>query len=133
MQNLSEQAAQLDKTLPPESSPVNLDDYKPVEEHLLSFNIAGLKYYEYLQVVELIQVGSILQIVHEKNNIYDPKAVVVFFRGKKLGYIPKEENEFVSKLLSSGNGDILSTKVQSKKIDGRIESQLSASISLKVK
>lgn len=55
---------------------------------LLSFNIAGVKYYDAAFVMDDLKVGSPLTLEPEPENPHDSQAVKISFNGKKLGYVP---------------------------------------------
>jgi hypothetical protein len=40
-------------------------------------------------------------MAHEPFNAHDPDAVALFWRGRKLGYLPRGENFMVARLLES--------------------------------
>jgi hypothetical protein len=44
-----------------------------------------------------------LTLVREADNPYDARAVRVEWQGRKLGYVPKKENEAVARQLDRGN------------------------------
>jgi hypothetical protein len=48
--------------------------------------------------LSLLAVGSLLTLVREPENPYDPNAIRVEFNGKKLGYIPKVMTAWVTTL-----------------------------------
>ena len=66
-----------------------------------NFKIAGTEYYEALFVIESIKVGDKLNLKIE-NNIYDEYAVAIYYKDKKLGYIPRSSNYSISMILKSG-------------------------------
>ena len=58
--------------------------------------LAGFRYYDAKQVWDDMQVGDALTLVREPYNAYDSNAVRVEWRGRKLGYVPRNENRAVS-------------------------------------
>jgi HIRAN domain len=54
--------------------------------------LAGFHYGEAAAVWPLLQVGDALELVREAENPFDPNAVRVEWRGRKLGYVPRREN-----------------------------------------
>jgi hypothetical protein len=58
--------------------------------------LAGFRYYDAKQVWDDMQVGDALTLVREPHNAYDSNAVRVEWRGRKLGYVPHNENRAVS-------------------------------------
>ena len=75
--------------------------------NLVTCEIAGEQYYDFLEVADKLKTGTKLSLVHEANNPYDPNAVALYFSDSKIGYIARRNNEIVSSLLTFGHGDIL--------------------------
>ena len=75
-----------------------------------NFKIAGISYYEALFVINEIKVGDKLALKIE-DNIYDENAVEIYYKDKKIGYIPKSSNYSISRILRSG-WDIFDAYVQ---------------------
>jgi len=61
------------------------------------FYIAGYQYYKGSSLA--LRVEDILQMKRERNNKYDIKAIALFFRGVKVGFVPQRENGIISSLL----------------------------------
>jgi hypothetical protein len=64
--------------------------------------IAGFQYYQGETVWQKLAIGQPLQLIREADNKYDDRAVIVEWRGKKLGYIPRLDNAAISQLLGRG-------------------------------
>ena len=62
--------------------------------HLLVQNspLAGFRYHAAGEVWRELRVGDPLELVREPDNLHDPNAVAVLWRGRKLGYVPRREN-----------------------------------------
>jgi len=58
--------------------------------------LAGFRYYDAKQVWNEMKVGDALTLVREPHNAYDSNAVRVEWRGRQLGYVPRNENRAVS-------------------------------------
>jgi hypothetical protein len=58
--------------------------------------LAGFRYYDAKQVWDDMKVGDALTLVREPHNAYDSNAVRVEWRGRQLGYVPRNENRAVS-------------------------------------
>lgn len=80
--------------------------------HLADFHIAGFAYCDGLQVIEELTLGKPVQLVAEPDNPYDPEAVAIFYKEKKIGYIPKDRNKLFSTLLYFGYSDIFESYIQ---------------------
>ena len=63
--------------------------------------IAGLQYYEVLEVWKKLEIGQSLKLIPEPDNRYDEHAVIVAFQDKKLGYLPRSQNKTVSTILQA--------------------------------
>ena len=61
--------------------------------------LAGFQYHQGEKAWRRLRAGTPLELVREPDNPYDPRAVRVDWRGRKLGYIPRRENTAVSQLL----------------------------------
>jgi HIRAN domain-containing protein len=64
---------------------------------------AGLRHHEAKAVWDQLLVGDVLTLIRESENAYDTRAVRVEWKGHKLGYIPRLENEAVARQLDRGN------------------------------
>jgi len=64
--------------------------------------VAGFQYHNGEAVWPLLAVGVALDLVRESDNVHDPRAVRVDWRGEKIGYVPRVDNAAVSHLLDSG-------------------------------
>ena len=71
-------------------------------EHLANFNIAGFTHYEGVLCFQELKIGTALKLVLEEDNKYDARAVIIYFEGYKLGYVPRNENRIFHKLLKIG-------------------------------
>jgi hypothetical protein len=80
--------------------------------YLVDVQIAGTAYIEDIEKIEpLLTERTRLQFFRE-NNPYDPMAIVIKdSNGNKLGYIPRAQNEILSRLMDAGKllyGNIVS-------------------------
>jgi hypothetical protein len=65
--------------------------------------LAGFQFHEGKALWPQMKVGDTLTLVREADNPYDARAVRVEWQGRKLGYVPKKENEAVARQLDRGN------------------------------
>lgn len=65
-------------------------------------SIAGFQYYQGEKIWQQFAIGQPLQQIREADNKYDDHAVIVKWRGQKLGYIPSLDNVVISQLLGRG-------------------------------
>ena len=54
--------------------------------------LAGFRYHAAQAVWPELRVGDALELAREPGNLHDPNAVMVLWRGRKLGYVPRREN-----------------------------------------
>jgi hypothetical protein len=54
--------------------------------------LAGFRYHAAASVWQGLRVGDALELAREPDNPYDPNAVAVSWRGRKLGYVPRRAN-----------------------------------------
>lgn len=94
------------------------------DRHFSSFHLAGFTYYEGVDVFEELKVGTVLTLSAEPENRYDPQAVAIFFRNRKLEYVPREENKLVSKFLSLGYTDLFEVLINRVSPDSHPEKQI---------
>ncbi|MCL2867161.1 MAG: HIRAN domain-containing protein [Clostridia bacterium] len=80
---------------------------------LLDCHIAGFTYYDGLDVIESLTLGTPVTLRSEPDNPCDPEAVAIYYKESKLGYIPQAKNNFVSQLLYFGYSDILEARINS--------------------
>lgn len=69
---------------------------------LLKTRLAGYMYYHADKVFVYLRLRDDLELRREPNNPYDHKAVEVYWRGHKLGYIPREDNSVIAQLMDRG-------------------------------
>lgn len=85
---------------------------KKLREHLAHFHIAGFTYYEGAKALKELEVGDELEIEIDEENKYDPRAVSIYFKDFKLGFIPRDENRIFYKLLRVNSENIQVTVQQ---------------------
>lgn len=54
--------------------------------------LAGFRYHAAALLWRELRVGDALELAREPDNPHDANAVVVLWRGHKLGYVPRAEN-----------------------------------------
>lgn len=59
---------------------------------MTTFNIAGVSFNDFHQICHTIQVGDSISFARELDNKYDPRAVALYYKGVKIGYVPKGYN-----------------------------------------
>ncbi len=64
--------------------------------------LAGFQFYAGRELWDEMKVGDALVLVREPQNLHDPHAIRVEWRGRKLGYLPRAENRAVSAEMDRG-------------------------------
>lgn len=64
--------------------------------------LAGFRYHEAPYVFSELHIGDRLDLVREPDNPHDPNAVRVDWRGRSLGYIPRQENSAIAWAMDRG-------------------------------
>lgn len=100
--------------------------------YILHCYIAGLQYYQALEVWKELQIGDSLQLLPEPDNIHDEYAVIVAYKNKKLGYLPRSQNKAISLILSGGH-DAFQARVQSLYSDNPIYERIEICLHVKPK
>ena len=68
---------------------------------LLTTNIVGFIYYDGIKIEKLLKEGDRITIKRESDNLYDDRAIEVYWKDYKLGYIPRKHNKILSNLMDS--------------------------------
>jgi len=100
-------------------------------KHLMDCHIAGFTYYDGLDVMEELKLGTLVTLKSEPENPYDPNAVSIYFSDTKLGYVPKNSNRFLSDILYFGHGDIINAKISQHDPEAHTENQFRITIKIK--
>lgn len=64
--------------------------------------LAGIQYYAAKQWWDEMKLNDSLQLVREPDNRHDANAIRVEWKGHKLGYVPRRENEAVAREMDRG-------------------------------
>lgn len=80
--------------------------------YLAHFNIAGFTYYEGASVFGKLRIGKKLTLKMEEKNKYDPKAVAIYYKSSKIGFVPRNENRIIYKLLKIGLSKNIQIRIQ---------------------
>lgn len=93
-------------------------------EHLANFYIAGLTYYDAPLCFDKLKIGTKLSLVVEDDNKYDARAIAIYYKEHKLGFIPRVENRIFYKLLTMGYNTIFDIIIQQVSPDQNPEQQI---------
>ena len=66
--------------------------------------LAGFRYGEAAHLWALLKPGDALDLVREPDNPHDANAVRVEWRGRKLGYVPRDQNGALAWAMDRGEG-----------------------------
>jgi hypothetical protein len=75
--------------------------------YLLQSFVRGFQYYEGPSLINQMKEGDMLELVREPDNAHDPCAIALHWNKKKIGFIPAEDNEMLSKLLDIGIPELI--------------------------
>lgn len=64
--------------------------------------LAAFRFYEAADAWPQLQVGDPLELERQVDNPHDPRAVVVSWRGRVLGYVPRRENAALAWAMDRG-------------------------------
>ena len=80
---------------------------------VLETKVAGTMFYEPEEFELLLKTDSILKMQREPENAYDKFAIALLFEESKIGYIPRNQNEVIARLMDAGKE--FTAKVRGKK------------------
>jgi hypothetical protein len=61
--------------------------------------LAGFRHHDGPTLFAGLQAHDLITLVREAENPHDPDAVALYWKGRKLGYLPRGENFMVARLL----------------------------------
>jgi hypothetical protein len=95
-----------------------------------TFYIAGFTYWNGLEVFDDLKIGTQLRLEVEPSNGHDPNAVKILYKETMLGYIPRGENEEISKFLQLDYADLFNTRINRINPDAHPEKQISVVVKI---
>ena len=95
-----------------------------------TFYIAGFTYWNGIDVFDEFKIGTSLQLEVEPTNGHDPNAVKILYQDTMLGYIPRDQNEEISKFLQLGYTGLFTTKINRINPDAHPEKQISVVVKI---
>jgi len=99
--------------------------------NLLDCHIAGFTYYDGLDVIDQLKIGTPVTLKAEPENPHDPYAVTIYYGTTKLGYVPQAKNSAVSQLLYFGHNDIVEARINNYNPEANTENQFRIVVKLK--
>ncbi len=88
-----------------------------------SFHLAGFEYYDGLDIIDELKIGTKVSLVAETDNPHDADAISIYYGKTKLGYVPANHNTLLSTYLYYGYSDIFEARIQSKDLEEHPERQ----------
>lgn len=84
--------------------PVTVAAKEPVTRRFLiqQCPLAGFQYHEGETLWSQIGIGNRLELTREPANPFDANAIRIDWKGRKLGYIPRIQNQATARLLDEG-------------------------------
>ncbi len=87
------------------------------------FHLAGFEYYDGLDIIDKLKIGTKVSLVAETDNPHDADAIAIYYGKTKLGYVPSNHNTSLSTYLYYGYSDIFEARIQSKDLEEHPERQ----------
>lgn len=79
------------------------EEHEPIKTDLLqTCALAGFQFHDGAEVWAHLREGDRFELLREPTNAYDRRAVAVFWKGRKLGFIPRYENDSAASLMDEG-------------------------------
>ncbi|MDP3642358.1 MAG: HIRAN domain-containing protein [Bacteroidota bacterium] len=72
------------------------------EIRLSSPYIAGFQYYQGVELEQMLKENDPLMLKRKAQNPHDCNAIEVFSGSSKLGYLPREENKVIARMMDQG-------------------------------
>lgn len=70
---------------------------------ILEIHVAGTSYRENIDQIEpSLEIGQLFQMARESDNPHDVFAIAVYNNDFKLGYVPRDQNEIIARLMDAG-------------------------------
>ena len=104
-----------------------------IDRNILSFHVSGFTYYDGIDVIDELRIGSTLRIEAEPENKFDPYAVAVYYKETKIGFIPSKVNKIISQFLQLGYDNLFEVRVNRVSTDSHPEQQVGAILRIQKK
>lgn len=76
---------------------------QPIRRHLIQqCPLAGFQHHDGPELWHYLTVGDDLQLTREPANPHDPNAIRIDWNGRKLGYLPRNQNQATAHLMDEG-------------------------------
>ena len=104
---------------------------KTKKRHYTTFDIAGFSYWEGCIVFNELKIGTELALVREEENKFDPYAVAIYYGESKIGFIPRDKNNEISKFLELGYTKMFELRINRLTPDAHPENQVGVIVYIK--
>ncbi|TAF72383.1 MAG: hypothetical protein EAZ53_16315 [Bacteroidetes bacterium] len=84
--------------------------YKKV--YLLQFFVRGFQFNDGLKALDKLKDKQLLNLKREPENPYDKNAISLYFNEFKIGYVPREDNEVLARLMDAKVVELLAEVVK---------------------
>ena len=76
---------------------------KPTQRRLIQqCHLAGFQHHDGEELWPYLTVGDSLQLTREPENTHDTNAIRIDWNGRKLGYLPRTQNDTTARLMDQG-------------------------------
>jgi hypothetical protein len=83
--------------------------------YLQQFFVAGFRHYKGMELLEYMQENDFLELRREPDNEYDNSAIALYWQQEKIGYVPADLNELISRLIDAKALPLIGTITHLKK------------------
>ena len=110
-----------------------------IRRHFSNFYVAGFTYYDGLEVIHELELGTHLFLKHEPENPYDTNAVAIYYHSPilnkdvQLGYIPRSQNPMICLFLKCGHTDLFEVQINQISKEEHSEKQIGISVKVRFK
>lgn len=87
-----------------------ISDFEKI--YLLQFFVRGFRFTEATHLVHQLKAGQLLHLEREPANQYDQYAIALYSDDWKIGYVPRESNEVLARLMDAQAIELLAEIVQ---------------------
>jgi len=81
------------------------------DRYFADFHIAGFLYHDGIDVFDNLKIGAALTLKAEPENHFDHYAVAIYYEEFQIGYVPRGENEMLSKFLNLGYPNLFEVRI----------------------
>jgi hypothetical protein len=98
---------------------------------ILTCHIAGFSHWEGDKAFKKLEPGTSLSMKAESDNPFDPSAVALYCQDFKLGYIPADKNDLISRFMFFGYEDAFEARIIHVDMTAHLERQIQVTICIK--